>query len=66
LLALIEQTLAEEMVAVRVHIPYRANELVALFHQRGIVTREEFTARGTLIEGRIARNLVARLARFRV
>jgi len=66
LLALIERTLAEEMVAVRVQIPYRANELVALFHQRGIVTREEFTERGTLIEGKIARNLVARMEKFKV
>jgi GTP-binding protein HflX len=66
LLALIERTLAEEMVAVRVQIPYRANELVALFHQRGIVTREEFTERGTLIEGKIARGLVARMEKFKV
>jgi GTP-binding protein HflX len=66
LLALIERTLAEELVAVRVQIPYRANDLVALFHQRGIVTREEFTERGTLIEGKIARGLVAQMEKFKV
>lgn len=66
LLALIERTLAEEMVELCVQIPYRANELVALFHQRGIVTREEFTPRGTRIEGKIARGLVARFVEFKV
>lgn len=65
LLALIERTLAEEMVELRVRIPYRANELVALFHQRGIVEREEFTSRGTIIAGKIARGLVARFAAYR-
>jgi GTP-binding protein HflX len=66
LLALIERTLAEEMIAVRVQIPYRANELVALFHQRGIITREEFTEQGTIIEGKIARSLLTRFERFKV
>jgi GTP-binding protein HflX len=66
LLALIERVLAEEMVELCVQIPYRANELVALFHQRGIVTREEFTPRGTRIEGKIARALVTRFAAFKV
>jgi len=66
LLALIERTLAEEMIELRVQIPYRANELVALFYQRGIVTREEFTDKGTRIEGKIARSLLTRFARYKV
>lgn len=66
LLALIEQAIAEEMVELRAQIPYRANELVALFHQRGIVAREEFTEQGTLIEGKIAASLVKQFAKFKV
>ncbi len=64
LCALIERVLAEELVELRVQIPYRENALVALFHQRGIVEREEFTPRGTHIEGKIARAWAARFAEF--
>lgn len=66
LLARIEQAIADEMIELRVQIPYRANDLVALFHQRGIVTREEFTDQGTRIEGRIARGLLTRFARYKI
>ncbi len=66
LLARIERVIADEMVAVRVQIPFRANDLVALFHQRGIVTREEFTDQGTRLEGKIARGLLTRFARYQV
>jgi GTP-binding protein HflX len=41
------------MAHLRVLIPYSAGDLTALFHRMGIVQREEFTADGTLIEGRI-------------
>ncbi len=64
LLALIEQAIAEEMIELRVRIPYSANELAALFHQRGIVEREEFTEQGTIIEGKIAASLIKRFARY--
>ncbi len=66
LLARVEDLLSENLVPITVQIPYRANELVALFHQRGIVEREEFTEQGTLIEGRIAAALLPRLEVFAV
>jgi GTPase len=66
LLARVEAALAEEMVELRVRIPYNANELVALFHQRGIVEREEFVEKGTLIEGRIAASLVSQYKRYKI
>jgi GTP-binding protein HflX len=66
LLARIETALADEMVEVRVRIPYNAGELAALFHQRGIITREEFTNQGTLIEGKLAARLVERFEEYRI
>ena len=66
LLALVEKTIAEEMIELHVRIPYSANALAALFHQRGIVAREEFTEQGTLIEGKIARSLLARFGKFKI
>jgi GTP-binding protein HflX len=64
LLACVEQVLGEKLVELSVRIPYDANELVGLFHRRGIVEREEFTERGTLIEGRIAAHLLPRFQRY--
>jgi GTP-binding protein HflX len=66
LLARVEQALAEEMVELRVRIPFRANELAALFHQRGIVEHEEFSETGTLIEGKIAARLVERFEKYEI
>jgi len=42
----------------------RLCELVALYHQRGIIESEEFTAKGTLIQGKIAARLVPRFERY--
>ena len=64
LLARVERVLAEELVEMRVRIPYSANELAALFHQRGIVEREEFTEKGTIIEGKLAASLVERFEKY--
>jgi len=64
LLALVENALKDEMVEIRVRIPYSANELAALFHQRGIIEREEFTEQGTIIAGKIAASLVKRFTRY--
>jgi GTPase len=58
LLQCIEDVLGENLVELRVKIPYEANDLVALFHQRGIVEREQFTAKGTTIKGKISPRLV--------
>jgi GTP-binding protein HflX len=66
LLARVEQALSDEMVELRVRIPFRANELAALFHQRGIVEREEFSETGTLIEGKIAARLVERFEKYEI
>ncbi len=53
LLALIEETLNVSLIRIQVRIPYREGELVALFHQRGIIEREEHDQTGTILTGRI-------------
>ena len=57
LLALIEETLNANLIRIQVHIPYRAGELVALFHQRGLIEREEHDSTGTIVTGRIPRTV---------
>ncbi len=66
LLARVEEALADEMVEIRVQIPFSANELAAIFHQRGIVEHEEFSESGTLIQGKIAARLAERFERYQV
>jgi GTP-binding protein HflX len=64
LVGLIERVLAEELVDLYALIPYRNGELVALLHQRGVVEREEHTAEGTIVQGRIPADLVGRYRAF--
>ncbi len=64
LLQRVEDVLGDNLVEVRVRIPYNANQLVALFHDRGIVDREDFSERGTEIEGKIAARLVSQFRPF--
>jgi GTP-binding protein HflX len=57
LLARIEGVLDAALVPVRVRVPYREGELVALLHELGNIEREEHGPEGTLIEGRIPARL---------
>ncbi|NLE43225.1 MAG: GTPase HflX [Chloroflexi bacterium] len=61
LLARIAQALEAQMVWVDVVIPYRHGELVADFHRRGLVEREEYVQEGTHITGRVPTALAGRL-----
>ena len=60
----IEQGLAQTMVALDAFIPYQRNDLVALWHQRGMVECQEFKADGTHLQGRIPRILARQFADF--
>jgi GTP-binding protein HflX len=64
--AKIEQMLAERMVVIEAHIPYRSNELVALWHERGVIESEEFGAEGTTVRGAVPRRYAHRYEEFRV
>lgn len=66
LLARIESVLDTSLVPVRVRVPYRQGELVALLHQQGHIEREEHGPEGTLIEGRIPARLTSALRPYAV
>jgi GTP-binding protein HflX len=66
LLARIEGVLDAALVPVRVRVPYREGELVALLHEWGNIEREEHGPEGTLIEGRIPARLAEALRPYAV
>lgn len=62
--ARIETALGEAMVRLDVRIPYQRNDLVSLWHRRGVVEREEYDNAGTHILGRIPRELARQFAPY--
>ncbi|MCL5027036.1 MAG: GTPase HflX [Chloroflexi bacterium] len=66
LLSTIDRVLGQAMVSLKVRLPYRASHLVHLFHQRGTVTSERYTADGTLIEGCIPPQLASQFRGYAV
>lgn len=66
LLASIEHVLSSELVNIRVRIPYNAMELVNTFHRKGIVESEDYSPRGTLIEGKLPKALAREFETYRV
>jgi GTP-binding protein HflX len=60
LLLKVEKLLMQQMVFVRVRVPYMDNELAVLFHKSGVVLHERHDQTGTLIEGRLPPSLVSR------
>jgi GTP-binding protein HflX len=59
LLTRVEQILYESLVPVRARLPYRAGDLVALFHQQGIVEMEQHQEKGVILSGRLPGRLVS-------
>ncbi|MEA3459253.1 MAG: GTPase HflX [Chloroflexota bacterium] len=53
LLVRIETVLVQRLVFIKALIPYQAGELVSLFHQQGVVEREEHNRKGTFLAGRV-------------
>jgi GTP-binding protein HflX len=66
LLGRIEQTLSAQMRPVRALIPYQRNDLLALWHQRGLVEEERHEADGTFVAGRIPAELTGPLGGYLV
>jgi GTP-binding protein HflX len=64
LLDVIDRQLRQQMVPVRVLIPYSQGELVSQFHQYGQVISEEHTNDGTILEGRVPVVLAGRFADY--
>lgn len=60
----IEDMLALTMTDFDAFIPYHRNDLVSLWHERGIVDTQNHQAEGTHIKGRIPATLVPQFASF--
>lgn len=60
----IERTLGQRFVPLTALIPYKRNDLVAAWHQRGVVESEQYEGEGTRISGRVPSALAAQLAQF--
>jgi GTP-binding protein HflX len=60
LLARMEAELYAMLVPLKVHIPYRAGQLISLFHEQGIVERTEHVDGGVRLEGRLPERVAAR------
>jgi GTPase len=58
LLMRVQEVLQQDMVEVKMRLPYRAAELLALFHQQGHVTWEEHTQDGTNVQGFLPERLL--------
>jgi GTP-binding protein HflX len=59
LLARVEQVLYENLAPVRVRLPYRAGDLVALFHNQGVVEMEQHEEKAVVLSGRLPGRLIA-------
>jgi GTP-binding protein HflX len=66
LLKRIEATIGDRMSTVEAFIPYRRNDLVALWRQRGVVEEERYEADGTYIAGRLPAAVAGQVAQFQV
>lgn len=61
----IEEVLESEMVRVDVVIPFDRGDLVGLFHERGLIDKEEYRETGTRIVGRLPETLALHFDIFR-
>jgi GTP-binding protein HflX len=59
LLAQVEHVLFENLAPVRVRLPYRAGDLVALFHDQGVVEMEQHEEKAVVLSGRLPGRLIA-------
>jgi GTPase len=66
LLKRIEATIGDRMTTIEAFIPYRRNDLVALWRQRGVIEEERYEADGTYIAGRLPAAVAGQIAQFQV
>jgi GTP-binding protein HflX len=65
LIARIEEALTEELVDLALLLPYRRGDLLGLFHQRGVIEREEHGPEGTRLWGKAPARLAGRFRAYR-
>ncbi|OGO06694.1 MAG: GTPase HflX [Chloroflexi bacterium RBG_13_56_8] len=61
LLGMVERVLIDQMVEVEATIPYRAGELLDLWHRQGIVDEETYTPSGTKVRGKLPKWMLGML-----
>ena len=66
LLKRIDELLGQRMTALEALIPYKRNDLVALWHQRGVIDEERYEADGTHVVGRVPSAIASQIAPFQV
>ena len=64
LMASIEDVLTEELVHVALLLPYQRGDLLGLFHQRGVIEREEHGSDGTRVWGKLPARLAPRFQAY--
>ena len=64
LLVRIEEVLTEELISVALLLPYQRGDLLGLFHQRGVIDREEHGADGTYVWGRLPAKIAPRFQAY--
>ena len=65
LVARIEEVLTEELVDLALLLPYQRGDLLGLFHQRGVIEREEHGPEGTRLWGKAPARLAGRFQAYR-
>jgi len=66
LLERVQGLLEEDLVPLHVLLPYSSDGLLGLFHQRGVVEREEFGEAGITVEGKVPQGLAQRFEAYLV
>ncbi|TKJ31635.1 MAG: GTPase HflX [Chloroflexi bacterium B3_Chlor] len=66
LLQRVQEVLWEGFRSVMVVLPYSNDGLLSLFHQQGLVDREEYSERGVTVEGRVPDRLIHRFEPYLV
>ncbi|MGB3905118.1 MAG: GTPase HflX [Anaerolineae bacterium] len=66
LLERVQQVLWEGFLSVMVVLPYSNDGLLSLFHEQGLVDREEYTETGVTVEGRVPNRLIHRFEPYLV
>ena len=65
-LSKVEEILQHSMISVKVSLPYRAAELVAVFHEQGSIEWEEYSQEGTIIKGFLPNRLMETFREYMV
>ncbi len=60
LMAKVEAELYAKLVPIKVTLPYKAGQFIALFHEQGVVEHTEHLEAGVSIEGRVPQRVVER------